>query len=348
MLLKLNLQRFASESIEKLNVVLPNTMTQMGTANIGENIYLLGGYVGNNINSSNIYKFNSSNGTITLCNAKIPTGFRTTINNCVAVGKCIYMFGGSNGNDKYIQKYDTENDTCEVVYTFNYEWINGVGLAAIGTNIYLIGAWKKDKGASKGSYLTSIYKFNTLNNTLSNTGIGFTGGSLCTIVKGTDIYMFGGTINGSSNNTVRKFDTETNTITALSTTTPFTGVMKGVIIDNYIYLIIAEVNYTQTTINNEIYKFNVLNNTIETLDITFPDNLNNRGWATNGTNCYGLGGNTIGYSTTSKNAIYKLNVPQQGGGTNKLKFGTETPSKLYMGDIEVTKAYMGEVLVYEK
>ena len=33
--------------------------------------------------------------------------------------------------------------------------------------------------------------------------------------------------------------------------------------------------------------------------------------------------------------------------TNKLKFGTETPSKLYMGDSEVTKVYMGETLVYE-
>ncbi len=33
--------------------------------------------------------------------------------------------------------------------------------------------------------------------------------------------------------------------------------------------------------------------------------------------------------------------------TNKLKFGTETPTKLYLGAIEVTKAYMGETLVYE-
>lgn len=33
--------------------------------------------------------------------------------------------------------------------------------------------------------------------------------------------------------------------------------------------------------------------------------------------------------------------------TNKLKFGTETPTKLYMGATEVTKAYMGETLVYE-
>lgn len=34
--------------------------------------------------------------------------------------------------------------------------------------------------------------------------------------------------------------------------------------------------------------------------------------------------------------------------TNKLKFGTETPTKLYLGATEVTKAYMGETLVYEK
>lgn len=35
-------------------------------------------------------------------------------------------------------------------------------------------------------------------------------------------------------------------------------------------------------------------------------------------------------------------------GTNKLKFGAETPSKLYLGSTEVTKAYMGDTLVYEK
>ena len=34
--------------------------------------------------------------------------------------------------------------------------------------------------------------------------------------------------------------------------------------------------------------------------------------------------------------------------TNKLKFGTETPTKLYLGATEVTKTYMGETLVYEK
>lgn len=34
--------------------------------------------------------------------------------------------------------------------------------------------------------------------------------------------------------------------------------------------------------------------------------------------------------------------------TNKLRFGTETPTKLYLGATEVTKAYMGETLVYEK
>ena len=49
-------------------------------------------------------------------------------------------------------------------------------------------------------------------------------------------------------------------------------------------------------------------------------------------------------------AILGNQLVKQGGsgGTNKLKFGTETPSKLYMGDIEVTKVYMGEVLVYQK
>lgn len=46
--------------------------------------------------------------------------------------------------------------------------------------------------------------------------------------------------------------------------------------------------------------------------------------------------------------LVTINYTQTATGTNKLKFGTETPTKLYMGDTEVTKAYMGETLVYEK
>lgn len=53
-----------------------------------------------------------------------------------------------------------------------------------------------------------------------------------------------------------------------------------------------------------------------------------------------LFGNTAGGTITI--------TSKQGGGTNNLKFGAETPSKLYMGETEVTKAYMGETLVYEK
>lgn len=46
----------------------------------------------------------------------------------------------------------------------------------------------------------------------------------------------------------------------------------------------------------------------------------------------------------------QANGVKQGGsgGTNKLKFGTETPSKLYIGETEVTKAYLGDTLVYQK
>ena len=49
-------------------------------------------------------------------------------------------------------------------------------------------------------------------------------------------------------------------------------------------------------------------------------------------------------------AILGNQLVKQGGsgGTNKLKFGTETPTKLYIGDTEVTKAYLGDTLVYEK
>lgn len=56
----------------------------------------------------------------------------------------------------------------------------------------------------------------------------------------------------------------------------------------------------------------------------------------------------VDYDFYSNYVGSKLNKQGGSGGTNKLKFGTETPSKLYMGDSEVTKAYMGETLVYEK
>lgn len=51
---------------------------------------------------------------------------------------------------------------------------------------------------------------------------------------------------------------------------------------------------------------------------------------------------------TFDSLLVTINYTQTATGTNKLKFGTETPSKLYIGETEVTKAYMGETLVYEK
>lgn len=76
---------------------------------------------------------------------------------------------------------------------------------------------------------------------------------------------------------------------------------------------------------------------------------------------YTTSGQTISLSDTNINVEVGSRIPggfgitinftetsTPTGGTNKLKFGTETPSKLYMGETEVTKAYMGETLVYEK
>ena len=59
----------------------------------------------------------------------------------------------------------------------------------------------------------------------------------------------------------------------------------------------------------------------------------------------------ITYPASNTNyAILGNQLVKQGGsgGINKLKLGTETPSKIYMGENEVTKAYIGETLVYEK
>lgn len=70
-----------------------------------------------------------------------------------------------------------------------------------------------------------------------------------------------------------------------------------------------------STININDQDINIVRSTAETFDVLLV---------------------TINYTQTST------------GGTNKLKFGTETPSKLYMGETEVTKAYMGDTLVYEK
>lgn len=54
------------------------------------------------------------------------------------------------------------------------------------------------------------------------------------------------------------------------------------------------------------------------------------------------------FGNTSGGTITITSKKTSTGGTNKLKFGTETPTKLYMGDTEVTKAYMGDTLVYQK
>ena len=72
------------------------------------------------------------------------------------------------------------------------------------------------------------------------------------------------------------------------------------------------------------------------------------GWTDNAYKTISITGGTDATNTDLITWL-EANATQQGGsgGINNLKFGTETPTKLYLGATEVTKAYMGETLVYE-
>ena len=308
-----------NNTISTLSTKLPNTADGMGIAAVGTKIYLFGGHYWNSSNSSvyldTIQVFDTTNNTISTLSTKLPTP--TTDMGAAAAGTKIYLFGGENwsGSKHYrfntIRVFDTTNNTISTLSTTLPEKTSSMGIAAVGTRIYLFGGYYFNSSNSTAS-LNTIQVFDTTNNTiltplatLSNTT---TESVIHTATVGTNIYLFG--VEKGSYDTIQLFDTVNSTISTFATTSLTAAYGIGTAaVGTKIYLFGGRGNKYLNTIQ----VFDTTNNTISTLSTTLPTAAFSIGTVAVGTKIYLFGGyisngrlNTINVFDTTNNTISTL------------------------------------------
>lgn len=203
-------------------------------------IYIFGGTTNYSSSSSsnNIRCYDIATDELTTKNAVLPIAMWGVA--CCVVGDYIYTFGGNNINlQNYICKYDTINDTLEIV---GYLGSNRAEIATclIGSKIYLFGGFPN---------IDIIQCFETTDNTLSTMNATLTNGGCYIGVTniGTDVYLVGGEQYTSSaglimkREYIEKYDTLTDTISIVLNTSEVSGpVYTTVTYDNQIYFHIGD------------------------------------------------------------------------------------------------------------
>lgn len=186
-----------------------------------------------------------------------------------AVGTKIYLFGLKKGSSDEISNaiviFHTQTKTTSKLSVVLPLSLYEMCCAVVGTNIYLFGGYVTTKNVSN-----SIFKFDTLTNTVSTITTATLANPAYSIgcaAVGTKIYLFGGEGVTTSYDTIQVFDTETETITTLSTKLN-TAVywVCAVPFEQSIYLFGHNLDQEDT-----ILKFNTTNNSISTLNTTMVD-----------------------------------------------------------------------------
>jgi len=290
------------EILSQLDYTLPSNLYGGGQCPvIGNKAYIISGNW-NNSTSNSIVAYDTENGKFETLAVTLPKILSQ--NSAVAVGNKIYIFGGysswssdgsNDSNDIYV--FDVENNTLEKLEPTLSGKSKNMGIALVGTKIYLFGG--NASGSSSGSGYIRV--FDTADNslvTLTSTLPRSVFGSYCVAV-GTSIYIFGGWMTGetTASNAIFKFDTETELISVLSTTIPSTlGGHSGGRIGNNIYIFGGRTT-TLSTAKNTIYVFDIAKETIAPSSITLPKVMIEALSATIGGAIYLLGGRS--YSGSS-------------------------------------------------
>lgn len=270
------------------------------TATVGNKIYLFGGYTNNGYPNS-IQVYDSETNTLqTLDTVLLNTGF---LKACT-VGNKIYLFGSN------IQIFDTTNYSIQSLSIY----VHGCdSVAAVGTKIYSFGGYSGKSTSIDSGYYNDIQVFDTVNNTLSTLSATLhdRASKIGAIAVGTKIYLFGGYARWFRDHTnyatIQIFDTLTSTVQLLDTNLLSGGYDFGISsVGNKIYLF-GQHYTTQsgTTLYNSFYNriqvFDIINNTIQRLDIQLPSGTANIGTSAVGTKIYLFGGQTSNDSLSTIN-----------------------------------------------
>ena len=162
------------------------------------------------------------------------------------VGTKIYRIGGCSAGGSNVAGatvFDVETRTFERLpeptdYDLYYATYAAGGVGAVGTKIYKFGgdSWLSNANSFYNSGPIVIYDTETQTWRKHETGIGSKLSSIACEVVGTKIYLFGG-YNGSSNqNSIYRFDTETEELTKLGATISAAYSIGSAVIGSKIYL----------------------------------------------------------------------------------------------------------------
>lgn len=277
---------------------LPFTLNYHTCQKAGNKIYIFGG-LKNSVATNEIYIYDLSTNTLTQSNATISVA--TSQLSSAIVGNKIYIFGGNTSTGQVRNIYDIETDT---ITTFSANITGDTfdgGAVAVGKYIYYFGG---SIGGSYPSYRQYIRKYDTETDTVNTiSGVSLTG-TIGRIQMGisvidTKIYLFGGQYQYSGSNYSKLiviYDTTTDTLTISSTELPAQASRcNSVLIGTDCYL------FTQYT--TAIYKYDSVNNTIQTLtNIVLPSTNMLYDYPTQDTlNAYFIGGYNL-------STIYKFSL----------------------------------------
>ena len=143
-----------TETISTLSVTLPQGLRSMGSASVGNNIYLFGGAASYISNVNTILKFNTETETISELSAILPKELCEMA--AAQIGSNVYLFGG-NSESYYkntIYKFNAETETVTTLSATLPKELDEMGAASVGSNVYLFGGY-----SDSASYSNSIYKF---------------------------------------------------------------------------------------------------------------------------------------------------------------------------------------------
>ena len=189
-------------NLELVGTKLPSSQTQfMGSASVGDNIYLFGGQNNNTstMRISSILKFNTITEELTKLSTTLPDDAMNI--RCCAIGTKIYLFGGSLYGSSVMQYkiyiFDTETETLSLSNARMPTQLESFFVAfPIDTKVYVHNALNK-----------ALYVYDTIADTITTISVDITSNysQKMPFVEDKKIYFFGG-YNISSSNLTNDYD----------------------------------------------------------------------------------------------------------------------------------------------
>lgn len=183
-------------------------------ASVGNKIYLFGGDALKTGTTINVY--NVTNNTFSKSNVALPIS-ASGIAAC-AINDKIYLFGGHNRDTSTstygtfldsINVFDVTNNTISTLDAKLPVGMQNIGVAAIGTKIYLFGGM-----STNYEYHNTIYEFDTLTNSIKKIDVELPEGmhAIAAATANDKIYLFGGQSSSGLKNFIQIFSPKTSVL----------------------------------------------------------------------------------------------------------------------------------------